>query len=250
MCAVGLARIQFTFKFEGVRYRPTLLRTPTEANLRRSREQLIGIKARIAAGTLSFAEDFPDYIHLKKVPRAGSPRTCDQVFDEFLTHCAARVAKNDMAAVTLTSYRRLLNGVWRPHLGILRFLDIRYSTLVEITDRKDWSKKSYNNALSILRHAFKLGYRDHPEHHDPTRRLKGVRIQRKDRPVIDPLSIDEAEFLIAALHRDWGEAQGNYDEFRSSSASKRLSSTQGARMTPRLGLQLQLGIEPTFVLVC
>jgi integrase len=24
----------------------------------------------------------------------------------------------------------------------------------------------------------------------------------------------DAETLIAAIHRDWGEAQGNYDEFR------------------------------------
>ena len=32
--------------------------------------------------------------------------------------------------------------------------------------------------------------------------------------MIDPFSIHEAERLITALHRDWGEAQGNYDEFR------------------------------------
>jgi len=65
-----------------------------------------------------------------------------------------------------------------------------------------------------LRRAFKFGYRDHPEEHDPSRQLKGARIQRKDRPVIDPFTIHEAEVLIAALHSDWGEAQGNYDEFR------------------------------------
>jgi integrase len=65
-----------------------------------------------------------------------------------------------------------------------------------------------------LRRAFKFGYCDHPEEFDPTRQLKGARIQRKDRPVIDPFTVYEAEKLIAALHRDWGQAQGNYDEFR------------------------------------
>src|SRR6185437_14192507 len=35
-----------------------------------------------------------------------------------------------------------------------------------------------------------------------------------DRPAVDPFTIQEAETLIAAVHRDWGEAQGNYDEFR------------------------------------
>ena len=33
-------------------------------------------------------------------------------------------------------------------------------------------------------------------------------------PPIDPFSIEEAELLIAAIHRDWGPAQGNYDGFR------------------------------------
>ena len=40
------------------------------------------------------------------------------------------------------------------------------------------------------------------------------RITKKDRAPIDPFSVAEAEALIAALHRDLGEAQGNYDEFR------------------------------------
>ncbi len=54
-------RIQFDFEFEGVRYRPTLERAPTEANLHRARLQLQGIKERIAPGTFSFAEEFLEY---------------------------------------------------------------------------------------------------------------------------------------------------------------------------------------------
>lgn len=41
-----------------------------------------------------------------------------------------------------------------------------------------------------------------------------MRITKKDRPPIDPFTVQEAEALIAAIHRDWGEAEGNYDEFR------------------------------------
>ena len=51
--AAGRERIQFTFTFEGVRYRPTLRRTATEANLRRARALLVGIKERIALGVFS-----------------------------------------------------------------------------------------------------------------------------------------------------------------------------------------------------
>jgi hypothetical protein len=54
-------RIQFTFKFEGVRYRPTLPIAPGEANLRRARQQLARIKQNVANGTFSFAEEFPDF---------------------------------------------------------------------------------------------------------------------------------------------------------------------------------------------
>jgi len=53
-----------------------------------------------------------------------------------------------------------------------------------------------------------------PERHNPAAALKCARMGKKDRPPIDPFSIQEAEVLIAALHRDWGEAHGNYDEFR------------------------------------
>jgi integrase len=91
---------------------------------------------------------------------------------------------------------------------------MRYSMLVKIADDHDWSKKTYNNAISVLRSAFKFGFRDHPEINNPAAGLKSVRIRRKDRSIIDPFRIEEAEALIAAVHREWGEAQGNYEEFR------------------------------------
>jgi hypothetical protein len=59
--AKGTNRIEFTFFYKGQRYRPTLERTPTEANLRRARLQLADIKTRIKLGTFNFAEEFPDY---------------------------------------------------------------------------------------------------------------------------------------------------------------------------------------------
>ena len=37
---------------------------------------------------------------------------------------------------------------------------------------------------------------------------------KKDRPPVAPFTIQEAELLISKLHADWGEAIGNYDEFR------------------------------------
>ncbi len=212
--AASRSRIQFDFMFEGIRYRPSIRRPPSEANLRRARERLDEIKRQIEVGTFSFAEEFPDYRFLPRLSGAARVRSCNEVFDEFLAHCEARLARQDMAAATLSSYRRVLNGVWRPALGNYLFHQVRYSRLVAVADRKTWSKKTYNNAISILRRAFDFGYRDRPEQHNPARSLRSARLKKKDRPQIDPFCVQGAETLIAALHRDWGEAQGNYDEFR------------------------------------
>lgn len=87
--------------------------------------------------------------------------------------------------------------------------------LVKIANgHKAWGKKTFNNAVSVLRRAFAFGYRDHPYRSNPAWALKGARLKRKHLPRIDPYRIQDAEELIAAIHRDWGEAQGNFHEFR------------------------------------
>ncbi len=61
--------------------------------------------------------------------------------------------RGDLAAVTVTSHRRILDRVWRADLGPLPFLGIPYSMLVRIADTYPCSKKTYNNAISALRRA-------------------------------------------------------------------------------------------------
>jgi hypothetical protein len=105
VAAAPHGRIQFDFVFEGIRHRPTIRRPPSEANLRRARERLEVIKQQIDAGTFSFAEEFPDYRFLRRIDGAAKVRSCNQVFDDFLEHCESRLAKEDMAAATVMSYR-------------------------------------------------------------------------------------------------------------------------------------------------
>ncbi len=213
--AKGPDRIQFDFEYQGRRYRPTLKRIPSEANLRRAHVQLKEIKRRIALGTFVFAEEFPEFRDLHTFAPVEAPRTCNQVFDEFMVHNEARMAKTDLAFATVESYRKILESTWRPAIGELIFEEVKYSTLAKIIDAKlEISKKTHNNIVSVIRCAFEYGYRDHPGKSNPASVLKCFRLTKKDRPAPDPFSIQEAEALIAAIHRDWGEAQGNYDEFR------------------------------------
>jgi integrase len=201
--AAGQDRIQFDFQFEGRRYRPTLPLMPNTLNLRRARENLQRMKARIAAGTFSFADEFPDYRHLRKVVDSNELRTCHRVFDEFLAHCEARRTKHDLSEATLRAYRKAIDRFWRPRLGEVMFLKVRYSELLRIADAKqDWSKKTYNNAVSVLRRAFAFGYRDYPYQANPASGLRGARLTYRDRPRIDPFRIQDAETLIEAIHTD------------------------------------------------
>jgi integrase len=207
-------RIMFDLQIDGQRFRPTLPWIPNAVNLRRARERMPIYKAQIAAGTFSFAREFPDYRGSRRLGLPAQTFTCSEIFDAFLEHTAARVARGDLAPSTLASYRQILNHTWRPKIGRMPFLGVRYSALIKIADAHTGKKKTYNNLVSALRRAFEFGYRDHPEQRDPAAFLKCARMRRSDRPAIDPFPIAEAEALIAALHRDWGEAQGNFDEFR------------------------------------
>jgi integrase len=208
-------RIQFDFSLDGVRYRPSIKRKPTEANLRRARERLKEIKLHIQAGTFCFAEEFPDFRDLHKVIDPSQALSCNQVFDAFLCHCEARVARNDLSATTLTAYRKILNTSWRPFIGALPFLSIAFSTLIKVADsHQRWGKKTYNNSISVLRRAFAFGYRSHPHALNPAVGLRCVRLSAREQPRPDPFRIQEAEVLIAGIHRDWGESQGNFDELR------------------------------------
>jgi integrase len=210
----GPARIQFDFRIEGQRFRPTLLWAPTETNLRRARATLARIKAQIAAGTFCFADEFPRYKGLSGLPPPFRARTCGEVFDAFLRHEEARLAGDDLAAVTVTSHRRILDRRWRPRLGALPLIGVTYSMLVQIADAHPGNKKTYNNTISTLRRAFEFGFLDYPDKHNPATALKCARRGKRDRPPIDPFSIQDAEVFIAALHRDWGEAYAHYDELR------------------------------------
>jgi integrase len=217
--AKGPNRIQFTIWYRGKRYRPTVARASTEANLRRARKQLEDIEARIEDGTFNFAEEFPDYRYIDDLPEQkleqAAKRTCNQLFDAFLRHCQMRVASKDMAFSTCNAYRKILARSWRPHLGDRELESVVYSELVEIASSQGWkTKKTYNNGISALRCAFEFGYKDLSGKANPAEGLESFRLSKKDRPKIDPFTIQEAETLIRGIHTEWGEPIGNFDEFR------------------------------------
>src|SRR5262249_31786711 len=159
-------------------------------------------KIRIETGTFRFHEEFPDYARARTLSVPLKTQTCGDIFDAFLAHEEKRVARADPSHTTLATHRKLLDHIWRPHIGALPFLEARHSQLLKIADSSPWNKKTYNNVISSLRRAFDFGYRDYPERRDPAAAIRSAHITKKDRPRIDPFSIHDAEVLIAALHYD------------------------------------------------
>ena len=102
--AAPRGRIQFDFIFKGTRYRPSIKRPPSEANLRRARERLESIKHQIRLDTFSFEEEFPDYRLLHRLSGASKARLCSEVFDEYLAHCEARLQRQDILAVRCATH--------------------------------------------------------------------------------------------------------------------------------------------------
>ena len=76
VAAASGRRIQFDFMIEGVRYRPSIQRPPSEANLRKARERLNDIKREIEAGTFCFSEEFPDYRFVRRLSGTAAVRRC------------------------------------------------------------------------------------------------------------------------------------------------------------------------------
>jgi hypothetical protein len=114
------------------------------------------------------------------MPGRVSAKSCGEVLDDLLRHEQARVARDDLAPVTLRSHRQILDHVWRPVPGRLPFLAVPYSVMVRVADSHSWNRKTYNNAISALRRAFSFGYVDYPDRIDPATRLRSAKIGKKD----------------------------------------------------------------------
>ncbi len=203
----GSDRIQFTFKYEGKRVRPTLLIVPTEGNLRRARVRLADIKRRIALGAFNFGEEFPDYKFLPAVNLSEAKvETFDDVADGMLK------AIGDLAHSTRESYRKILKKHWRPKFGEREFLAIKASELKMFIGETTWdSNKTRNNVVSVARRVFEFGYDDHSDLDNPAERLRSLRVQRA-KP--DPFTLDEAEAIIAGVLGRWGADDADYFEFQ------------------------------------
>jgi integrase len=197
-------RIQLTFVIAGKRYRPTLDLEPSQANLNRARRRLLELNKQIDRGTFKFAEEFPTYRFINDIEAPAQRPTFNKTADLFLKSIG------DLEYATRESYRKILKQFWRPKIGDDVIADIPYAELAAIIGEHPWgSNKTRNNVVSVGRRVFDFAYADLGDKRNPAEKLKSLKVQR---PMPDPYTVKEAEAIIAGIHRDWGEHDGNYVE--------------------------------------
>ncbi len=197
-------------------------RRPKRTLRRAHKQSVLDIRERISRGLFNFEDEFPDYRFKAALPAPEGKKveTCYDVFDRFLAHWEMRVSMDDMAFSTLDkaiarSFRRKCSGPRSAKSRSIR-LSIRNWPRLFPTIRKAERKRPSTTypapcerrSSSVTRIGLENSIRS-------PRPLQNVpRITQKDRPRIDPFTIQEAEAIIAAAHRIHGEWYGNYEEFR------------------------------------
>lgn len=190
--------IRISFQWKGKRCREVIKLPPTKKNLEYAAGLRNEILRKIAMGTFSYREYFPDSDLAEKSP---SP-TFFEVAKTWIE------GQSHLAYSTEKEYRAMLNRYWLPDLGDTEIKRITTSLLLEVIAKHSWSAKTRNNALGPLKNVFDLAHMDGIIDSNPASRIKNAKVQK---PEPDPLTLEESELVLEWMDRtpEWR----NYFEF-------------------------------------
>lgn len=186
--------IEVAIDWCGRRYRPRLSWKPTAANLKAATTLWLRIQDEIAAGRFHFAEHFPNFTHLDKIPSAiagGSALTYENAFQAWV-----KLHRRDWRDSTLQTYLSHHKEHWGPLLGSKRLENISEIEIAEYLTQKSLSPRTENNVLVTLRGVFEYAVQKGWVGKDPTAFFKNKRFQ-KEPP--DPFHDAEVERILTAL---------------------------------------------------
>lgn len=198
--------IQITFSWNGKRHRPTLAIPYTPSNIKYA-ERLKGeIERSIALGNYTleaYANHFP-------TSRIANSRLLNKpnipTFRE-LSKTWLKTIENSPAA-TKNAYRTALN-YWLTHIGDMPITDIKYSTLLALSNNSNRSAGTRNGYLIVLRAVFNIAYLDEIIDKNPTERIKNSTIQQEPP---DPFTLLEVDLILDKMRKNQAQV-ANYFEF-------------------------------------
>lgn len=204
------ASILIDFQWNG-RRRETLSVRPTDANLQRAARIKLEVETRISLGRFNldaYAEYFPDSPFLKA---RGYNRTRDGATFRAVSDQWLKIAGPELSPTTVIEYRNILNCHFLPTFGDHIMSEITYEELaLHIAAIHFESGKTFNNCMIPLRQMYRYALATKKITEDVTVEIKS---RKRQRPLPDPLELEEVELLLAHVLKSHGEQWHNYFEF-------------------------------------
>lgn len=199
---VRTASIRISYAINGTPFKHTLKTNgvpmpPTPPNVRFAHRLAEEIRQKIRFGTFNVADYFPDSA---TASTATVPTVADRL-DLWLR------LQTDKEASTLKGYRIAIDW-WKAQLGHRLMPALVHSDILEaLSTQPEWSGKTRNNKVSVMRLAMALAVRDRIITSNP---LEGLEAASHQAPEPDPFGLDEAEAIIEGLARHYSESVSNY----------------------------------------
>ena len=194
--------IRIHFTLDGEQRKETLKTNgkpmaPTPANLKYATRLAAEIREKIKHGTFIYADYFP----ASKTATTGQGVTVADRLDVWFDTLVGKEGS------TLKGYRTA-RAWWEERLGHVpvRAL-VRSQILAALATEPDWTGKTRNNKMSVLRQALHLALADGVITANP---IDGIDSFAHQAPEPDPFDRDEAEAIIAGLARHYDEQIARY----------------------------------------
>ncbi len=193
-------RIHFTYQDQ---QRKETLKTdgkpmaPTPANLKYAHRLADQIKDKIRHGTFVYADYFP----ASKTATTGQGASVADRLDLWYETLVGKEGS------TSKGYKSALEW-WKRQIGArpVRSL-LKSDVLAALATKADWTGKTRNNKMSVLRQALQLAVDDGALAASP---IAGIESFSHQSPPPDPFDQDEAEAIIAGLARHYDEQVARY----------------------------------------
>ncbi len=200
--AVSASSIEISFVYQGKRCRERIKLKPTPANLKRAERHREAILDAIERGTFDYATTFPNS---KQARLLSSEPGANITVEEFLSDWW-RTEEKELKASTRKVDQRILFNQIIPTFGSLTLTELKWPLIRDWVKSHDWSRKTQNNKLNLLRRALNEAVEQELTHHHPMankvirRRKSRAHVAASSQSKIDPFNQEERTALINAAH--------------------------------------------------
>ena len=190
--------IEISFTYQGKRCREKIKLKPTPANLKRAERHRAAVLDAIEKGTFDYATTFPNSKNGATFSdQPGAAITVERFLSDWW-----RTEGKELKASTRAVDKRILFNQIIPEFGNLALIDLKWYLIRDWVKSQEWSRKTQNNKLSLLRRALNEAVEQELIHHHPManklirRRKSRAESAANSTYKIDPFSHDERTALI------------------------------------------------------